>query len=1296
MSLKRNAEILWMCVIKRLIVIGLLFNSIDVFSQDANVDTPNLSLENGNFVGWKLYEGRYSYENGTYKYSNWVESPNSEKIEIVNGNNRSQDPVIACWNLPTNPDGITSARIGSYRHSESYSQGNSWATAEKLVYKFVVTENSTLLTCRFAAVLHCPDLNGDQYSSEQLPAFAVNVEVVNPAVGTPTSLSCGETLIKGQSGESSLSVLGNNSGTCSSSIEGENVKKFAYCPWMYGNFNLSDHIGEEVTITILNHDGLSPSTGGTVAGSEYRAYGYFWAETKKLELRVKNCGSDDAEIIAPDGFVKYEWMRDGTPVASDQNLPQRLVVKKNDIKNGVKYKCTLSSSNNACSKIVLETQLQEVGVNIDFDYVNDCGGSIRFTDKTTAQGDVINSHSWNFGDGNISTTPNPEFRFKTSGDHEVTVTVRTEMGCSKTVKKTIKVRDFPDFSITPLDSVCYGESFTLSATNTSANTKFWWSTGETTQSIHVDSLKFSQQFSVELEDEFSCRYKDSIWVNVKPAALFDVVGDEEVCLHDSVTLTARAYSITSKEDMAFLWNTGETTPQIKVCPEQDGEVYTVSGTYKNGCLTIRSKTIKVNPGPVVTVTGTEEVCQGVPAVITAEASQSVGTITYVWDDLHGGAQRTEYPEKTTTYTVRAIDEKRCGSLPKSHTVKVKPIPVIELKGDTVICEDMTTTLSVGGVSASSLQWYDGTTGVNSITRKPTQDTTYWVEGDLDGCRTRAEISVRLWSTPSIWVGGNTSLCPGDVTVLKAHGAHHYKWDNGQTLDSLVVSPNVSTTYTVYGYSDKDCPTSAEVSVTVNPLPKVATKGEHEACLGSVVKIEAYDEDNNVLFCSWDNGLVGTIINPQINENSKFTVTMMNTFGCVATTIHEVSLTTPPDLSYKGETIVCLGDSISLQGVGALTYTWDDGVTKVTGPSLKIMPTTNMRIRLTGSNVSSCPSIVDILVGVITPPTLYLSGDTVICSGSPFLLFVSGADTYKWNTGDVSSSISYVLDESTEYTVYGTNEEGCTSVASKLVKVLPTPVITITKGTQSGCQNKADTVNLFAKGAYTYQWTCDPANESVARNGYSDHLVAYLTDSTHFKVEGTDEYGCVGYAECDVDLLPRQDMQFSVYPTFIEQGNSRVNFSGVSPKDSKWYWEPDDGDDLFEGSNISHFFDPTAADSFVVRVKAVDKYGCEFTGSQTVFTWIDFWAPEGFTPNGDDLNDSFKFYGGEFVDEFEYIIFNRIGDILFEGKSINDEWDGTFNGEPCPWGVYGWYCKYKSNYMGVHREGDRRGFVSLIR
>lgn len=1297
-----------MNVIKRVIFAVVLFNALNIFSQEVNVDTPNLGFETGDLSGWEQYTGEF-YRNGTgntYEYRNWTPVINSDRIEVVSGlPNSSQDPIISCWDLPTNPNGIHPVRIGSTDATESTTAGVT--AAEKLVYRFVVTENTTLLTFRYAAVMHCPDAD---HTGDQLPSFSVSMVVKNPAVaGSEKLLDCGNFTIRGDNQNASDIQLVKNMGanlSCTSSkvVVNNNystLKQYAYSPWKYGNVDLSQYIGEELTITLLNHDCMRyDATTGTMETCNHRSYGYFWAETKKLELKVKNCGSEDAEIVAPDGFEKYEWFRsDNVAVTKDPQNPKRAIIKQNQIKNGVVYSCRLSSDNSNCSDIVLSTELQEVGVVVDFDCVNECGGLVKFTNKTEVQGDKVNSCSWNFDDGTSSTHTDPEVRYKKPGEYNVTVTMRTDMGCTMSKQKKITVRNFPDLNIDVAnDSVCYEESFKLTALNVSSGSAIKWNTGETTQSIQVDSIRFSQEYLVEVNDEYNCVYKDSVWINVKPAAMFDVIGDNEVCLHDSVTLTARAYSITSSEDMQFHWSTNETTPQIKVSPEHDGEVYTVVGKYKNGCSMKQSKTIKVNPTPTVSVTGTKEVCRGEEAIITADATQSTGEITYIWDDIHSGQNRTERPESTTTYTVRAVDERRCASLPKSHTVTVKPTPTLELKGDTIICEGMPTTLTVTSDNSSSIRWYDGTTGVSTITRKPSQDTTYWVEGETEGCRAYAEITVNLWFTPSIWVDGNTSICPGDVSILRAHGAHHYKWNNGQTTDSIVVQPSSSTTYTVYGYSDKDCPTSETVPVSVNPRPSIRTEGDHQACKGSLLQIVAIDDNptEKAISFAWNNGAIGTTVIPQINEDSKFVVTAENKFGCVDSATHVVSMTTPPDISYQGENIVCLGDTITLQGIGALTYTWDDGEKQVTASSLQFRPATNMKIRLTGSNVSNCPSTLDIPVGVITPPTLYLTGDSAVCQGSPFTLFVSGATMYEWSTGDRTSSITYNLDKSGKYTVYGTNDEGCTTSASMYVTVRPAPIITITKGAQTGCRDKADTINLYATGAVSYQWTSEPENESVARNGYAEHLVAYITEDTHFKVEGTDQYGCTSSAEYDIERLPRQELLFTVSPTFIEEGDSRVHFSGISPAGSKWYWEPGDGNLEERGENISHFYNPNVVDSFVVRVRAVDKYGCEYTGKQSIFTWIDFWAPEGFTPNGDDLNDSFKFYGGEYLDEFSYIIYNRLGEIIFEGQNLHEEWDGTINGEPCPMGVYGWYCKYKSNYKGVNREGDRRGFVSLIR
>ena len=55
-----------------------------------------------------------------------------------------------------------------------------------------------------------------------------------------------------------------------------------------------------------------------------------------------------------------------------------------------------------------------------------------------------------------------------------------------------------------------------------------------------------------------------------------------------------------------------------------------------------------------------------------------------------------------------------------------------------------------------------------------------------------------------------------------------------------------------------------------------------------------------------------------------------------------------------------------------------------------------------------------------------------------------------------------------------------------------------------------------------------------------------------------------------------------------------------------------------------------------------------------------------------------------------------GEVVFEGHSLRDAWDGTFKGKQCSPGVYGWTCTYKSTVGSYTKSGEERGKITLIR
>jgi gliding motility-associated-like protein len=86
-------------------------------------------------------------------------------------------------------------------------------------------------------------------------------------------------------------------------------------------------------------------------------------------------------------------------------------------------------------------------------------------------------------------------------------------------------------------------------------------------------------------------------------------------------------------------------------------------------------------------------------------------------------------------------------------------------------------------------------------------------------------------------------------------------------------------------------------------------------------------------------------------------------------------------------------------------------------------------------------------------------------------------------------------------------------------------------------------------------------------------------------------------------------------------------------------------------------------------------------------------PNAFTPNGDGINDVFRIRvtGYFLMDELK--IFNRWGQLVFETKQVNKDWDGTLKGKPLPVGTYYWVVEG----LDVHGEKLRRaGSVTLLR
>jgi gliding motility-associated-like protein len=112
-------------------------------------------------------------------------------------------------------------------------------------------------------------------------------------------------------------------------------------------------------------------------------------------------------------------------------------------------------------------------------------------------------------------------------------------------------------------------------------------------------------------------------------------------------------------------------------------------------------------------------------------------------------------------------------------------------------------------------------------------------------------------------------------------------------------------------------------------------------------------------------------------------------------------------------------------------------------------------------------------------------------------------------------------------------------------------------------------------------------------------------------------------------------------------------------------------------------------------------GCPSNQEQTVITIVQcpnllYYIPNSFTPDGDEHNNTFKwtFTSGFDPMNFNILIFNRWGELIFESNNSNGYWDGTYGDTMCPLGIY----TYKLQFGNQKNDGKYlfTGNVNLIR
>jgi len=289
-------------------------------------------------------------------------------------------------------------------------------------------------------------------------------------------------------------------------------------------------------------------------------------------------------------------------------------------------------------------------------------------------------------------------------------------------------------------------------------------------------------------------------------------------------------------------------------------------------------------------------------------------------------------------------------------------------------------------------------------------------------------------------------------------------------------------------------------------------------------------------------------------------------ACSDTSLIKVITIAPsPTVSASINQSVCAGSPVTLNGSGALTYSWNNGVTN----AVAFIPVSTATYTVTGTNQQGCTGTATTTVTVNALPVVSAGVDQTVCGGSSVTFTATGATNYVWNNGATGASLTVQTGtnlSSTSYFVTGTNSStGCSSNDIVLVNVLGLPTVfagndlTICFG---------DSVILTGLGATSYSWTNGVINNSP--------FIPQLTQT--YTLTGVDLNQCQNVDQITVFVNPSPTVFAGNDIELCEGGNIVLVASGAQT----YSWD--------NGAVNGVSFTPTNTTNYIVT--GTNAYGCQ--------------------------------------------------------------------------------------------------------
>jgi len=712
-------------------------------------------------------------------------------------------------------------------------------------------------------------------------------------------------------------------------------------------------------------------------------------------------------------------------------------------------------------------------------------------------------------------------------------------------------------------------------------------------------------------------------------------------------------------------------------------IYSIEVTDNNGCSYISSVTL-ANPDilQAEVIISNDYNGYGVSCFGYNDGSASVivsgGTepYFYAWSaSADNQLTQNAVNLEAGVHTVIVSDSNSC-SLELDVLITEPNLLVVTIEvNNNVSCNGLTdgnaTAIITGGTDEYTYLWNDSDNTTTSTASSLPAGIWTVIVTDSNSCEVSQDVIITEPDSLNILFSVNDANCFGQAdgsAIANVSGgtpSYSYQWDDPNNSTTAQIS-NVSEgiySLTVTDFNDCVIINSVEIS---QPEPlQIATSVNPVICGTSLgIATAIVNGGNGGYTYQWSNNMTGQQISGLHTGN--YTVYVTDAGGCeIESSVYIGMQGTITAVISELAPISCYGmaDAILIantpNGASPLSFNWSN---ESTSQSINDVAAGLYNVQINDS--WGCMGMDSYTV--IQPPQISITFNTTNVScyggndGSASAIASGGYPFYhyNWSNNAVTSSITGLSAGVFEVTVHDNNN--CSNTASVIITQPESALNANIVANNISCYGYNDGSAIAeAHGGtppYEYQWSIIDysTNSQNIQNLLQGEYTLNITDSKNCQFSQT------------VIISEPQVLDVGYYfgnPSCIGNNNGFIELSVTGGTEPYIYiWD--------NGYSPINYIENLIQGTYLITV--IDANECTKTAGPIILTDIDeecLKIPNAFTPNGDGVNDYWELENIHLYPNAYIKVFNRWGQILYEGRGTDDYWDGTFNGQHLPTATY---------------------------